>query len=222
MIILMKIAGFLFLLILAVYMILIPAFGYQSEIGDSDTDTTLQKINNNPKKFQVGIGIALMHNVCVILLTILLFIVYSPYNIILGIVLLIFRTGEGLMLIYNDKKYGELLEIARKYSSANDAEKRSLSDLTRTLTKIKGDRFVFAMLLWGIGTLAFSILLVTYNMLPLYIGWLGIVAGISQALGNGIKLKKPNLKVIGGILAVLSITAILFEILLGIWLLFYT
>jgi len=218
----MNIAGFLFLLILAVYMILLPSVGYRAEIGDSDSDALLQKINDDPKKFQLGIRIALIHNVCVIVLTILLFIVYSPYNIILGIVLLVFRTGEGLMLIYNDKKYGELLETARKHSSASDAEKSSLSDLTRTFIKVKGDRFVFAMLLWGVGTLAFSIALVTYNLVPPIIGWLGIIAGISQILGNGIKLKKPDLKIINGIFAFFSLAALLFELILGVWLLIFS
>jgi len=217
----MKISGFLFLFIIAVYLILLPTIGYQAEIGDYDPDALLQKINNDPKKFQLGIGIALIHNICVVMLTIMLFIIFSSYNIILGIVLFIFRTGEGLMLIYNDKKYGGLLNIARKYSSAGDAEKSSLSDLTRNISKTKDNRFVFAMLLWGIGTLAFSIVLVTYSVVPSFIGWLGFVAGISQGLGNGIKLKKPNLKVIEGILAILSLAALLFEILLGVWLLFY-
>ncbi len=217
MIILMRLSGFLFLFILVLYMILLPALGYKGEIGDPDAE--LQKINDHPKKFQISIGLSIIHNVIVITLTIMLFIVFGPpYNIILGIVLIIFRIGEGLILIYNDKNYEGLLNIARKYSGTSGTEKTSLSDLVRSFTKTRSSRFALAMICWSIGSLAFSILLVTYAVVPLFIGWLGIVASISVGFANGAKLMKHNimvLMVIGGLVA------ILFEVLIGVWLLFF-
>ena len=110
-----------------------------------------------------------------------------------------------------------LLNIARKYSSTSGAEKSSLSDLARTSTKIKSSRFAFAMIFWSIGTLAFSIVLVTYGVNPI-LGWLGIVASILVGVGNGIifvKHKKVFFESIGGLVA------LLFEILIGVWLLFF-
>ena len=160
----MWLSGFLFLFILVVYLILLPPLGYKAEIGDSDAE--LQNINNDPKKFQISIGLALIHNISVITLAIMLFIVFSSYNIILGIVWTVFRIGEGLLLIYNDKNYGGLLKIARKYSGTSGAEKASLSDLARIITKTKNSRFAFVLILWSIGTLAFSIVLVTYGVVP--------------------------------------------------------
>ncbi len=79
-------------------------------------------------------------------------------------------------------------------------------------------RFRFAMVLWSIGTLAYSIVFVTYEVVPGIIGWLGIAASILVGFGNGIKLVKPNLKVpaIGGL------SAILFEVIIGGWLLYYS
>jgi len=113
----MRLSGFLFLFIIFLYLILLPALGYKAEIDDSDAE--IQKINDDPKKFQISIGLALIHNVLVITLTIMLFIVFGPPdNILLGIVLIIFRIGEGLILSYNDKNYWDLLNIARKYSTA--------------------------------------------------------------------------------------------------------
>jgi len=213
----MRLSGFLFLFILVLYMILLPVLGYKGEIGDPDAE--LQKINDHPKKFQISIGLSIIHNVIVITLTIMLFIVFGPpYNIILGIVLIIFRIGEGLILIYNDKNYEGLLNIARKYSGTSGTEKTSLSDLVRSFTKTRSSRFAFAMICWSIGSLAFSILLVTYAVVPLFIGWLGIVASISVGFANGAKLMKHNimvLMVIGGLVA------ILFEVLIGVWLLFF-
>ncbi len=131
-----------------------------------DSDAELQKINTDPKKFQISIVLAHIHNVSVITLAILLFIVFSSYNFILGIVWIIFRIGEGLILSYNDKNYGGILNIARKYSSTSGSEKTSLSDLACTITKTKSYRFALVFIFWAIGTLAFSILLVTYGVVP--------------------------------------------------------
>jgi len=136
---------------------------------------------------------------------------------VLGIVWLIFRTGEGLIQFINEPNYWGLLNIARQYSVSSGAEKKSLSDLARSIFKTKDYRFKFAMICWSIGTLAFSIVLVTSGVVPAIIGWLGIVASILVGFWNGIKIVKLNSKdfsAIGGL------SAILFEIVLGGWLLF--
>jgi len=211
----MILIGFLFLFILVTFFASV-AFG--NTIGDVDSDDRLQKINNDPKKFQISVVLALIEKVSVIVLAIMLFIVFSPYNIILGIVWTISRIGEGLIQFYNEKNYWGLLNIARQYSGTSGAEKNSWSDLTRTILKTKDFRFKFAMISWSIGTLAYSIVLVTYGVVPHIIGWLGIVASILVGFGNGIELVKPNFKVpaIGGL------SAILFEVIIGGWLLFYS
>ena len=222
MIIEIRVVGFLFLLIIVLYLILLPALGYKAEIGDSDAE--LQRINDNPRKFQMSIGLAIIHNVIVITLTIMLFIVFSQYNIILGIVWTIFRIGEGLILSYNDKNYWGLLNIARKYSGISGAEKSSLSDLARTITKTKSSRFDFAMIFWSIGTLAFSIVLVTYGVVPAIIGWLGIVASIFVGFADGIKFAKSNIqdsKAFKILFPIGGLVAVLFEVILGGWLLFF-
>ena len=210
-----RLSGFLFLLIIALYLILLPALGYKVEIGDSDAE--LQRINNDPKKFQISIGLALIHNIIVITLTILLFIAFSSYNIILAIVWTIFRIGEGLILFYTEPSYWGFLNIARKYSVSSGVEKKALSDLARSIFKTKNSRFKFAMVCWSIGTLAFSIVLVTSGVVPAIIGWLGIVASILYGFGSGIKLVKPNFKVLSYFGALLIM---LFEVVLGGWLLF--
>ena len=210
-------SGFLFLFILVLYLILLPVLGYKLEIDDMDTE--LQMIDKDSKRFQVSIGLALFHNACVIMLAIMLFIAFGAYNIILGMVWTIFRIGEGLILSYNDiKNYGGLLNMARKYSGASGAEKTSLSDLARTMTKTKSSLFAFAMIFWSIGSLAFSIMLVTYGVNPI-IGWIGIVASVLIGFSDGIlfvKQKKVIFESIGGLVA------LLFEVLIGVWLLLFS
>ena len=210
-------SGFLFLFILVLYLILLPVLGYKLEIDDMDTE--LQMIDKDSKRFQVSIGLALFHNACVIMLAIMLFIAFGAYNMILGMVWTIFRIGEGLILSYNDiKNYGGLLNMARKYSGASGAEKTSLSDLARTMTKTKSSLFAFAMIFWSIGSLAFSIVLVAYGVNPI-IGWIGIVASVLVGFSDGIlfvKQKKVIFESIGGLVA------LLFEVLIGVWLLLFS
>jgi hypothetical protein len=212
----MVLSGFLFLFILVLNLVM-GALGYLMEKADYDSDADLQKINKNPRKFKIGIVLALIEHGSVIALTIMLFIAFSPYSIILGIVWLIFRTGEGLIQFYNEKNYWGFLNIARQYSSTSGAEKNSLSDLARTIFKTKGTRFKVAMICWSIGTLAFSVVLVTSGFVPAIIGWFGLVTSLLVGFSTGTKLVKPNFKdftIIGGL------SAILFEVIIGGWLLF--
>ena len=211
----MVLSGFLFLFIL-VLNVAMGAFGYLMEKDDYDPDADLKKINKKPNKFKVGIGLAIVEHGCVILLTILLFIISSPYSILFGIILLIFRIGEGLIQYINEPNYWKLINIAKQYSDTNGTEKNSLSDLAHTIFKTKDIRFKFAMICWSIGTLAFSIIIVTSDVIPQIIGWLGIVSSILVGFGTGIKLVKPNFK--GEIIG--AFFAMLFEIIIGGWLLF--
>ena len=117
----------------------------------------------------------------------------------------------------NEPNYWKLINIAGQYSGSIGAEKNLLSDLARNIFKTKDYRFKFAMMCWSIGSLAFSIVLVTSGVVSELIGWLGIVASILVGLWNAIKIAKLNSKnfsPIGGM------AAIFFEVIIGGWLLF--
>jgi hypothetical protein len=210
----MKLAGFLFLFIIITSVASVK-FGNKIML-DLDLDVKLQEINDDPKRFKISIVFALIHNFSIIILVVMLFIVFSPYNLILGVVWTIFRIGESLILCYNEKKYWRLLNIARKYSGTSGAEKRAVIDLGRTILKTKDYRWKFAEILFMIGTVAYSILFVTYGVVPPIIGWFGIVASILFGFGTGIMLVKPNIKVLGFLGGLLTL---LFEVVLGGWLL---
>ena len=210
----MFLSGFFFLFII-ITNIASVRFGNKT-FSDLDSDAKLQEINNYPKKFKISIVLILIEHVSIISLAVTLFIAFSPYNIILGIVWAIFRIGEGLIQIYNKKNYWGLLNIARQYSGTSGAEKNTLIDSGRSILKTKNSSFTFAQILFSIGTLAYSILFATDGVVPAIIGWFGIVASILYGVGAGITLIKPDFKVlwkIGGLLI------LLYEIVLGGWLL---
>lgn len=214
----MRISGFLFLFILVLYFTKL-ALG-NGDYRDYDSDAELQKINKNPTKIKLSIVVAFIHHASVITLPIILFIALSPHNILLGGVWTTFRIGEGLILVYNEINYLRLIKLARKYSGASGTEKKSLSDSTHFILKTKYSRFTLGMIFWSIGTLAFSIVLVTYGVVPQVIGWLGIVAGISVGFYNGIILL--NRTHIVALSAIGGLAAILFEVIVGARLLFYS
>jgi hypothetical protein len=164
--------------------------------------------------------IALIEHASIIALAILLFIAFSPYSLILAIVFTTFRIGEGLIAFYNEKSYWGLVSIARQYSVASGAERESLSDSAGTILETRDFRWnIMHLIFWPIGTFAFSILLVTYEVAPPIIGWLGIVAALVSIPVSGMKLAKRDSKLLFAIGGLLGIS---FEVIIGGWLLFYS
>jgi hypothetical protein len=211
----MRLSGFLFLFVIITDFVTVT-FGNKI-ISDLDSDAELQKISDDPNKFKKSIVIALIHHFGIIALAVMLFIAFGSYSIILGVVWITFRTGESLILFCNEKNYWGLLNVARQYSGASGAEKNSLSDLARTILKTKQFRWIFAQILFSIGTIAYTILFVTYGVIPPIIGWFGLVASILFGFGSGMILVKPNFKVLGYLGGGLIL---LFEVVLGGWLIF--
>lgn len=208
-------SGFLFWLII-ITNLGSSRFGYQT-FGDLNSEADLQRINDDPGAFKVGFALIFIEHICIILLAMMLFVAFSQYNLILGIVWLICRTGEGLTQIINKRNYWRLLNVARQYSDASDAERNALVDVRLGILKSKYANFMFAQILFSLGTVAYSILFVTYEVVPAVMGWFGIVAAILYGVGNGITMLKPGSKVLwslGGLFI------LIFEIVLGGWLLF--
>ncbi len=217
----MFLCGFIFLFILVIN-IAIAASGNRTEFVSSEKiDALLIKIDKNPNNFKMGVVLGLIEHFLVVSLAILMFVVFGQYNVILGIVWTIPRIGEGLIQIYNEKYSDGFLSIAKQYSSATDAEKEKLSNSGRKNLQLKNKSFSWAMILWSIGTFAYSILFVSNAPI---IGWLGIAASILIGFHSVVQVIDPNFKksqleVLSSIGGLLSIT---FEIVLGVWLMYFS
>ena len=217
----MWLSGFFYLLIL-VLQVAMAGFGYILEPTPKhyESDAKLLSFNDNPKKFKIGLVLALIEHFCVIALAIMLFFVTNPYNLLIGIIIIIFRVGEGSIQVYIEKDYWKLLDISTKYSYTSDTEKFTVMDTYRKILQQKSKRFAFAMICWSIGTFSISIVLIFYGIAPLFIGWLGFATSILIGLSNGMKILKPKSKFYGPFSSISGLLAILFEILIGAWLLF--
>jgi len=211
----MSLSGFLFLFII-ITLITSERFGY-SVISDLDSDTKLQEINKDPKRFKIGTVLAFIEHGTIIALAIMLLIAFSPYNMTLAVIWTISRITEGLINFYNEKNYWGLLNIARQYSSSSGTEKESVIELGRSILKSKTSVFAFAQILFSIGTLSYSILFATSEAVPVpaLIGWFGIVASIFYGFANGIIIVKPE----KAKFFVVGLIILIFELVLGGWLL---
>ena len=213
MIIEISLAGFLFLFIIALNLLMVR-LGNRLDLWDHGSDRKLQKITEDPKKYKLSVILGFIEHISVILLAILLFIAFSSYNMFLGIIWITFRFAEGLGMIYNETNDWKLINIAKQYSITTGAEQKMFRDQGQTILQNKYFRFAIISIFFSIGTFSYSIVFVTFNLVPLAIGWLGIVASIVYGSGNAIKLVKPKhvvLIAIGGLLVGL------FEAILGGW-----
>ncbi len=211
----MILSGFLFWLDITL-VFASERFGYIT-FNELPPGAKLQKIHDDPRKFKISFVLILLEHLNIIALAIMLFIAFGSYGLILGIIWITFRIGEGLIQIYYKKNYWGLLSIAKKYPGTSDAEKNALINSGRSILKTKSSSFSFTQILFSVGTLAYSSLFIIYGVVPVIIGWFGIVAGILYGLGNWRILVKPN----SPILAYFGGASIfLFEIVLGGWLIF--
>ena len=186
-----------------------------------ESDYKLQKFNRDPKKFKISVGLALFEHFYIIVLAVMLFLVMSPYSIMLGIVCNIFRGAEGAIQVYIEKDYWKLLNIAERYSDASNLEKTHLMESYKDILKTKSMRFLYAIVGWAVGTFALSIVLVTYALVIPFIGWFGLIVNILIGFANGMILLKPEVKAYEALSTGSGMLAILFEILIGIALIWF-
>ena len=214
----MVLSGFLFLFIIII-LVIAERFGY-SVMSDLDSETKLKEIKKDPKRFKIGTMLALIEHGTIIALAITLFLTFNSFNLILAVIWTISRVTEGLVNFYNEKNCWGLLDIARKYVVISGAENQSLIEVGRSFLKTKNRVLAFAQILFSIGTLSYSILFATSEAVPVpaLIGWFGIVASILYGVANGIIIVKPDK---ARKFFVVGLLILIFELVLGVWLLFY-
>ena len=214
--IVIQITGFLFLFI--IILLFSCDFLGHGVISDLDSEAKLKKINENPKKFRISVILLIIENVTIIALSIMLFIAFRSYSLVLGILWVVFRIAESSIQLYDKKNYWGLLNIAKEYAEVNNERKNESIDAGLNSLKRKISIFTISQILFSLGTLAYSLMFVIYEAIPLYIGWFGIATSIVYGAGLTVKLVKPKFEILWKIGALL---VIIFELGLGIYLLFY-
>lgn len=192
----------LFFLLIIIILFTSERFGHET-FSDLNSERKLQEIGNEPKKFKINMVLLLSEHFCIISLSITLFLAFNQYNIYLGIIWLISRIVEGLIQIINKRSFWSLLNTAKVYSASSGSEKEESINLGYKILKKKNQSFAIAQILFFIGTLAYSLVFVIYEVIPIFIGWFGVITSVIYGIGNIIFLIKPTSKImwsLGGLL----------------------
>ncbi len=207
-------SGILFILIIVILSFAGEKYGYEV-FSEINAEAKLNKINENPQKFRTAITLVSFEHVIIIVLSISMFLAFGSYSLLLGLIWLLARSVEGLLQINNKRNFIGLVDIAAEYSKSAETEKKDLENKTLSLLKSKNSTFTAAQLLFSIGTFAYSLVFVLNAIIPILIGWFGIITSIVYGLGNAVYRIKPSSKIlwnIGGLLI------FIFELVLGGWL----
>ncbi|MCB9452992.1 MAG: DUF4386 domain-containing protein [Anaerolineaceae bacterium] len=192
------------------------ALGYQTA-GELDTEAQLHEISNAPGKFRLSFVIIVIEHISIVVLAFSLFLAFNQLNIMLAIIWLIARSLEGLMQIVNKKNYWQLLELSTRFVNAQDTEKDALDNQRMSILKSKHANFTLAQILFSIGTLSYTIVFATYDVIPATIAGLGIVASLIYGAGNVLAVMKRESKALW---AVGGLLILIFEVLAGGWLIY--
>lgn len=208
-------AGLLFWLII-VTNIASNRFGYQT-YGDLESEAVFSEINEDPWRFKVGFALIVTEHLCIIALAAALFIAYNDLNLALAVVWLVSRGSEGVIQVVEKRSYWRLLEIARRFADAEGNERSELEELRLEILRSKRANFLYAQILFSVGTLSYALLFVTEDVLPPLLAWFGVAAAVLYGFGTGLTIRRPDSRAvwsIGGLLI------LIFEAILGGWLLF--
>lgn len=208
----MRVAGFLFL---AIIVLNFASVSFGNELmSDLDVEDKLRRISENQSKFKTGVFLSVAEHVAIILLAGTLFVAFSQYDRTLGWVWLGARFVEGLILLYSEVLVWGLLDLSEKYSVSNVGQSGIVeSGLSILLAKNTG--FLFASVLFGVGTMAYSYVFVTNALVPLNIGRFGLVCGFLWGFSNGISLFSSSFLALTNFSGLL---VLIFESVLGGWL----
>ncbi|TFG23315.1 MAG: DUF4386 family protein [Promethearchaeota archaeon] len=192
----------LFFLLIIIILFISDQFGHET-FSDLNSERKLQKVEEDPKKFKISVALLLLEHSCIISLAITLFLAFNQYNILLGIIWLVSRIIEGAIQIYNKRSFWRLIDIAKEYSASSSSKKEESINLGHEILKKKNLIFAISQILFFIGTLAYSLVFIMYEVIPVFIGWFGVIASVIYGIGNVIFLIKPTSKIIwslGGLL----------------------
>jgi len=191
-------------------------FGYQT-FGDLETEAILHEIGEDPRRFKTGFALMIIEHLCIILLAIMLFIAFNRLGLALAVVWLVSRGFEGVIQIVEKRNYWRLLEVARQFSGAEGGERSELADRRLDILQSKRANFLFAQILFAVGTLSYALLFATEGVVPPLLAWFGVGAAILYGFGSGLTIRNPDSRAVWNIG---GLCILVFEAILGGWLLF--
>lgn len=211
-----RLTGFLFLFILATSALsggLAPQLiGDAGQIGNN-----LLTIAADPVRYRIGITFDLVSHMAIIALASALYLTFNKFNSQLALFGTLWRVVEGVVMIFTEINNFVLLGFAQTYVGANSSEALYLEVAGQANVSMGNFGVTIGLAFLSLGALAYNVLFVTSKAgIPRPLGWWGILASILGIAGALLGLILPSLSIV---LTIGIFIMMLYEIVLGIWLL---
>lgn len=202
-----KIAGIAYLLIIGTS-ILSMIFGPYKLMVEGDTAATIINISENQLLFRIGATYDLLMFIGVIILSVALYRILSKVNKVIALTALFSRIGEALI-----GSLTVVFSIAILILINNDSNSLPLNGTIEFLFDVKAAtlNIVFAFL--GFGSILFCYLFLKARLIPAWLAAFGIFS-FTLVFGESIAVLLFSVKST----IITGVSAILFEIVIGIWL----
>ena len=207
-----QLCGFLFLFILLTSAVSQALAA--SAIDPTDVLSSLNNVAENDRKFRLSIVVDLVSHVSIVALAAMLYLVFSPFNQTLALVGTFWRVAEGTILALNEVNNLVLIELSQKSVSATGAQAVALESMGSMLMSTERWGMKIGLVFLLLGMLMYTILFVSSGAVPLVLGWSGVIACILAIVGVLLTLINPNISMIS------FAPYILYEVVLGFWLIF--
>jgi hypothetical protein len=205
--------GFLFLFILLTS--ILSQFLAGTAFDSGDVPATLSNLAVKSQKYRISVVVDLISHVSIIALAGLLYIAFSPYNQTLALLGTLFWVAEGTIIALAEASNLVLLDVSQRSASATGAQVGALESMGRTIISMGEWGYKIGLVFLVIGSLMYAILFVTSGVVPIALGWFGVIASLLAAGGVLISLINPNLSMVS------FLVMIPYEIVLGFWLLIW-
>ena len=207
-----RVAGFLFLFILIA--IILNSFVFSKLIVVDNALATTDNILANRWLFRIGITNELILSVCAILLALALYIILKPVNKNLALLALYLKLTEGVLSAVIALLNFISLQILHGKDQLTTISEQSRA-MVGSFLNMHDALYAIPMIFLGLNLVLFSYLFFKSRYIPRSLAVFGIVSYALVFLFAIVSILFPDFSGL-----VLAIPSILFELIIGLWLLF--
>ncbi|MEW5251792.1 DUF4386 domain-containing protein [Microbulbifer sp. 2201CG32-9] len=171
------------------------------------------KIFNNQEKLGVAGLFMALNSIAVIAIGVLIYPILKQYNQSVALGYFAARIVEATVLAIGIIGILTLIPISKEISNAADSDILFIFTLGNTAIQTNWYSYNFAMIVLGLGSILFCLVLLRFSLVPKVLSCLGLLGYFILAAGSMLSIIGFNIGLY------ITIPVFLFEVILGVWLL---
>lgn len=209
-----RVAGFAWLVIILTS-ILSLIFVESKLVVEGNVPETVNNIISNELLFRIGAAYELIMFPSVVILSLALYVILKPVSKNLALLALLWRLGEAILGSVAVLSSLTVLLLLNGESYPAVFETEQLQALVGLFLDVRSAALSIVLVFLSLGSIVFSYLFFTSKYIPRILAVFGIFSFLLMLIGVIVNILSPN-----DALKALAAPAILFEVLIGLWLLF--